>query len=232
MEKWYYAENGQNSGPFTEEEMKIFAQNVLTAETMVYSKEKPERGWVKAADTELSKFFVGNQPREKVSDTTVVTIVLILVLTVFISRALDSLTGQIDATSQPSDPPDSVANTIINNLRALKDAYLLYHTDTGEWLKFGEEAMLDRYTHEPIVSNHRWYEGGRIKITIGEEYYDSSGKSRVNIGAELSPSQSRKWNKELQKTLSEKASEAGLMQTDQDAQSAYRSGLNVYMNVR
>lgn len=117
------------------------------------------------------------------------------------------------------------ATKIKNDLCELKSAYILYYGDREEWPEPGEEASLDLYCDRPIVNGSRF-----AKVAIGKEYYDSSGEPHINIGAELIPD--RKKSKVIQEKLAVLAPEWGLLQYENDNQSRYSSGLNVYINLR
>jgi hypothetical protein len=65
MSDWYYADEDQSYGPFSEDDIrKLFEDGVLMPETYVWSDEpgKSERGWVSAVDTELWRFFYETPP--------------------------------------------------------------------------------------------------------------------------------------------------------------------------
>jgi hypothetical protein len=130
----------------------------------------------------------------------------------------------------PFDGSSEEALFIINDLSKLKDACLLHHKDTGEWLKPGEEEKLDRYYNLPVVNTSpRLY----AKVMIGEEYSNSNGAKRQNIGVELMPG---RYEEEvflnIEKKLIAKAKKSGLLRSENDSESIYRSGANVYINVR
>ncbi|MDR0653547.1 MAG: DUF4339 domain-containing protein [Synergistaceae bacterium] len=58
--KWYYADNGQQYGPFTETKLAGFIKSgVLTPETLVYNAYDVNFGnnWIAAKDTKLANFF-------------------------------------------------------------------------------------------------------------------------------------------------------------------------------
>jgi hypothetical protein len=60
MRSWYYANNGQPCGPFQDNDMReLIKDGLLPPDTLVWNDENGNggRGWVSAAETELSELF-------------------------------------------------------------------------------------------------------------------------------------------------------------------------------
>ena len=65
MSEWYYANNSQSCGPFSEEDFKkLIKGGMVNHDTYVWNSEpgNAERGWERAADTELNTFFNRKSP--------------------------------------------------------------------------------------------------------------------------------------------------------------------------
>jgi type II secretory pathway component PulM len=127
-----------------------------------------------------------------------------------------------------SGPPAShsaIAIRIMNDLRNLKSASLLYYGDNLAWPANADVSKLDKYCDRPIVNAPaRSFElsGGNVgklkyeSVTIGGEYTDNSGTKRANIGFEFSVLDSN--NKDLSasvaKILAGSAKNNGLLNDD------------------
>lgn len=69
MKSWYYTDNGQLCGPFQDNEKGFIKDALLTPDTLVWNNGPGdvERGWVRAAETELFALF--NDHERLVSQT-------------------------------------------------------------------------------------------------------------------------------------------------------------------
>ncbi|MDR0651746.1 MAG: hypothetical protein LBG12_00420 [Synergistaceae bacterium] len=127
------------------------------------------------------------------------------------------------ATENATDSAE--ATKIINDLRNLKSAALLYYGDNLEWPAQEDVLELDEYLDRPLVS------GGRYeRVIIGDEYVDGSGNKRVNIGVELRPGGNGATA--VRKKLASKAEDSGLFGNADSLDYYSGSSLEVYMNMR
>jgi general secretion pathway protein G len=117
------------------------------------------------------------------------------------------------------------ATRIINDLRTLKSAALLYFGDNLKWPTQTDVRELDKYMDSPIVSGDR-YE----RVIIGGEYEDDSGAKRVNIGVELSPGDND--TPGIREKLADEADDIGLLERADSLDNYTGSSLEVYMNMR
>jgi hypothetical protein len=119
------------------------------------------------------------------------------------------------------------ASDIVNDLRNLRGAALMFFADFEEWPLPGQEASLDAYCDRPIVlTKHPRY--ARVMVAVDDESGDAGGQSTHYIGVELTPP-----NREAdsrQKKLALDATHFGLFQSPR-AGDIYKSGLNVYMRM-
>jgi general secretion pathway protein G len=89
------------------------------------------------------------------------------------------------ATGSATDGAE--ATKVINDLRNLKSAALLFYADNNQWPTSANLASLDQYTDRPMVAdsiannNDSRYAG----VQLGTEYQDSQGNWRQNIGVTL-----------------------------------------------
>jgi hypothetical protein len=115
---------------------------------------------------------------------------------------------------------------VINDLRNLKSAALLYYGDHLTWPGSGDEASLDYYTDRPVVnatpSRFGW-------ISIGAEYDDGQGTTRANIGVGLIDGSA---GSGVQKKLAAKAADTGLLGASTGSTTKYTTGTAVWMNMR
>ncbi len=91
---WYYASNGESSGPFSYEEMREFIKSkTVNSETKVWN---GEGDWKKAAETELKEIMRNeNQltppplPASEVSNTFIWIVALIPIIGMFVEVAIE-----------------------------------------------------------------------------------------------------------------------------------------------
>jgi general secretion pathway protein G len=126
------------------------------------------------------------------------------------------------ATGSATDSAE--ATKVINDLRNLKSAALLYYGDTLKWPTGAEVASLDQYSDRPIVkaSPSRY-----VSVKIGSQYTDDDSITRANIGVELKSD-----TVGVQKKLASKAADSGLLGSEQKANVIYTGGTSVWMNMR
>jgi general secretion pathway protein G len=119
------------------------------------------------------------------------------------------------ATSSATDSAE--ATKIINNLRNLKSAALLYYGDNMSWPQKGDQEKLDRYTDRKMSDY----------VSIGT-VYSVDGVERYNIGLRI-PSA----DLSVRKKLAIKAQDSGLLDGEETAD-AYKTTANtvVWMNMR
>ena len=127
------------------------------------------------------------------------------------------------ATGSATDSAE--ATKVINDLRNLKSAALLYFGDNIRWPNTTEVASLDNYSDRPIVGGTR-YAG----VVIGTEYTDSQGVTRTNIGVTLHSNGNGSAG--VQKKLAAKAADTGLLAGASNAATPYSSGTEIWMNMR
>ena len=129
------------------------------------------------------------------------------------------------ATGSATDNAESVK--VINDLRNLKSAALLFYGDTLRWPAGTDVTALNNYSDRPIVNTAS---AGRYSVTIGSEYSDSvTGSVRTNIGITLEGASA---GGGVQKKLAAKAADTGLLASGTSATDAYSSGTQVWMNMR
>jgi general secretion pathway protein G len=121
---------------------------------------------------------------------------------------------------------ETEASQIINDLRTLKSAALLYYGDNLEWPTQEDVQELDKYTDSPIVSGDR-YE----RVIIGGEYNDDGGGERVNIGVKLRPGDTFD-TPGIRQELADMAENAGLLENADSLDNYSGSSPEVYMNMR
>jgi general secretion pathway protein G len=131
------------------------------------------------------------------------------------------------STGSATDLAETVK--VINDLRVLKSAALLYFVDHLEWPTDSEAASLDNYSDRPIVTaNPPRY----ADIVIGTEFTDARGITRTNIGVALITT-SGNGSAGVRKKLALKAIDAGLLGVANNSTTPYAStGTVVYMNMR
>jgi general secretion pathway protein G len=131
------------------------------------------------------------------------------------------------ATGSATDGAE--ATKIVNDLRNLKSAALLYYADTLTWpsTAAADISSLDKYADRPIVNaNPRRY----AAVVIGTTYTDTATQTdRVNIGVTLIGD--KNGTPGIQRKLAAKAVDSGLLAGAQGT-TAYTSGLGVFMNMR
>jgi general secretion pathway protein G len=124
------------------------------------------------------------------------------------------------ATGSATDGAE--ATKIVNDLRNLKSASLLYYGDTGKWPATGDLASLDQYTDRPMIAGGRY-----TAFEVGTEY-TVSGIPRYNIGFQLTSANN---GGGITKKLAAKATDTGLLKNSGGGE-AYDGGTTVYMNMR
>ncbi|MDR1965694.1 MAG: type II secretion system GspH family protein [Synergistaceae bacterium] len=128
------------------------------------------------------------------------------------------------ATGSATDGAE--ATKIVNDLRNLKSAALLFYGDNNVWPTTTTITSLDAYSDRPIImaSPVRY-----TSYTVGAEYTDASGVSRINIGFSLISGGNGSGG--IQRKLAQKASDTGLLQ-NASTEGPYTGGLSVFMNMR
>jgi general secretion pathway protein G len=132
---------------------------------------------------------------------------------------------ELAAAGQNTADDSAEATKIINDLRNLKSAALLYFGDNLAWPTQAEVRELDKYSDRPIVSGDR-YE----RVIIGGEYDDDSGVKRANIGVELRPETNG--TPGIRQKLADRAQDTGLLENADSLDSYSGSSPEVYMNMR
>ena len=129
------------------------------------------------------------------------------------------------AAGQNTAADSAEATRIINDLRNLKSAALLYYGDNLKWPAQDDVLELDKYLDRPIASGDR-YE----RVIIGGEYDDASGNKKANIGVKLRPGSNS--TPAILEKLAGRAADAGLLENADSLDSYGGSSLEVYMNMR
>ena len=131
------------------------------------------------------------------------------------------------ATGSATDGAE--ATKVVNDLRNLKGAALLFYNDEGIWPASGSEKSLDLYSDRPIVqaSPSRY-----ATIKIGADYPDPiSGNSRRNIAVQLVTGKTDTAG--VKKKLATKAADAGLLNLEANPTQVYDGTDSlVWMNMR
>ncbi|MDR0764141.1 MAG: type II secretion system GspH family protein [Synergistaceae bacterium] len=110
------------------------------------------------------------------------------------------------------------ATRIINDLRNLKSAALLYYGDNLKWPTNSDVKSLDQYADRAFTSRYD-------SVVIGGEY-TVDGVTKINIGLVLSDD---KVSPSVQNKLASRAADSGLYGT---GNVVYTSGTTIYMNMR
>jgi general secretion pathway protein G len=131
------------------------------------------------------------------------------------------------ATGSATD--NAEATKVINDLRNLKSAALLYYGDNNTWPTGSQATVLNRYSDRPIVKANASDTVGRYVVTIGGEYTDDGGNYRVNLGVTLEAAAKETG---VQKKLASKAASTGLLSSEKNATAPYSTGTVVWMNMR
>jgi general secretion pathway protein G len=130
------------------------------------------------------------------------------------------------ATGSATDGAE--ATKVVNDLRNLKSAALLFYGDTLKWPATADDVKsLDKYADRPVVgANPPRY----ATVKVGAAYNDSAtGTSRQHIGVTLIASSNGTAG--IQKKLAAKAMDTGLLATESGT-AAYASGLDIWMNMK
>jgi general secretion pathway protein G len=131
------------------------------------------------------------------------------------------LAGMMAATGSATESAE--ATKIINDLRNLKSASLLYYGDNLKWPTQSDAPKLDQYSDRPLVS------GGRYeRVIIGGEY-EIDGVKRANIGVKLPPSMGTLG---VRRKLESKARDASLLNGAQGMAPYKKESMEVFMNMR
>jgi general secretion pathway protein G len=147
-----------------------------------------------------------------------------LVELLIVIRIIAILAGMLlIATGSATDSAE--ATKIINDLRNVKSAALLYYGDNLEWPDNAAVGSLDRYADRSFTD--------RYTVAIGSEFTETLGGvtvTRVRIG--LAPKKTI--TSGIATKLTSKARDAGLYGTAEGASdsSLYTGGAMVYMNMR
>jgi general secretion pathway protein G len=130
------------------------------------------------------------------------------------------------ATGSATDGAEAIK--IVNDLRNLKSAALLYYADNMRWPMKGQEASLDQYTDRPVVSNRARY----VSVVIGDQYPDPTTQTiRYNIGVQLDAN--KNGTPGVQRKLQAKAVDTGLLSDEKNATNPYIFGSDwVWVNMR
>jgi general secretion pathway protein G len=123
---------------------------------------------------------------------------------------------------------------IINDLRSLKGAALLYYVDYRKWPTDAQKASLDIYTDRQVISlvmagdPNRRYDA----ISIGANYTDSlTGAEKANIGVTLMPTGNG--TEGVRKKLENRALQSGLLRSATSGSDVYTaSGMEVWVNMK
>ncbi|MDR1481099.1 MAG: hypothetical protein LBI74_00565 [Synergistaceae bacterium] len=131
----------------------------------------------------------------------------------------------VTQSDRPAEPED-----IINDLRSLKSASLLFYVDFGTWPSPGQETSLDAYLDRPMVlaDPPRYSSVTLINGVRGSES-QSELYVRVELILERYRNRSNIWQG-VQEYLARRANAAGLLQQPISSD-VYKSGLNVYMRM-
>jgi hypothetical protein len=150
------------------------------------------------------------------------------VLRIFGWMVFLSMVGFIAALGVLSRSSGSAYNAtdIINDLRNLRSAGLLFYADFGAYPSPGQEASLDVYLDRPIVSAER---PRYAKVMLAEKSGDADRPRELYIGVELIPE--KNGSKGPQQRLASRAAEIKLYQGPASGD-IYKSGLSVYMRMR
>jgi general secretion pathway protein G len=118
------------------------------------------------------------------------------------------------------------AAKIVNDLRNLKSAALLYYGDNYRWPADADKGSLDMYTDRPVVNSTRYK-----SVMIGTDYLDArSGVQRANIGVLLDTASNG--TPGVQKKLETKAENSGLLKDGSTSDPYVAGGAEVWMNMR
>jgi hypothetical protein len=116
------------------------------------------------------------------------------------------------------------ATKIINDLRNLRSATLLFYEEFGTWPSPEQGASLDAYSDRPMVlAKPPRY----AKVILAEKLGDANGPPELYIGVVLTPYFGVK---NIQEKLAKRASDSGLFQGPVSGD-VYKSGLSVYMRI-
>jgi hypothetical protein len=116
---------------------------------------------------------------------------------------------------------------IVNELRALRGAALMFRIDHGRLPLPGEEASLDFYLDKPLVASQRY-----AKVMFSDGLSDDTAPFRLYVGVKLIPENNGRI--EVQKELASAAEKVGILDEASSGgkkTSPYKSGLNVYMEI-
>ena len=152
------------------------------------------------------------------------TLVELLIVIVIISILAGMM---LLAAGSATDNAEAVK--VVNDLRSLKSAALLFYSDHLKWPAAGSEAALNNYSDRPIVSDGT---AGRYEVTIGAAFPDPNNAdiSRTNIGIRLTGAAQ---SDGVKHKLVSKARETGLLNAEQDAVTFYDGSTDtVWMNMR
>lgn len=151
------------------------------------------------------------EKRRRTSGFTLVELLIVIMIIAILAGMMLLATG--------AALDNAKATRVINDMRDLKSAALLYYADNSRWPATGEEASLDHYYDRPLVAGNTY-----ASVTIGDWYDDN----RVNIGIELTNDNG---TDSIQRKLAAKAVDAGLLAND-TSDTVYTTGKNVWMNLR
>jgi len=136
---------------------------------------------------------------------------------------VDLVMLNLGATESAND--NAEATKIINDLRNLKAACLLFYGDNLRWPAQDDLEELDNFMDRPIVASGR-YE----KAIIGPEYEDAAGNKRANVGLALRPENNGaagiRWK------LAARARDTGLLNGEDNMEPYEVDSMTVYMNMR
>jgi hypothetical protein len=117
---------------------------------------------------------------------------------------------------------------IINDLRTLCGATIMFYKEFKTWPSPGQEASLDAYCDRPMVFNEspRY---AKVMLAVGSGDANTNDTRELYVGVELIPK--RNGMKGIQKKLAGNAPRNGLLQQPVSGD-IYKSGLRVYMQMR
>ncbi|MDR1133717.1 MAG: hypothetical protein LBL05_06105 [Synergistaceae bacterium] len=128
--------------------------------------------------------------------------------------------------ARPSSSNTGAESTkIINDLRNLRSAVLLFYGDLKTLPLPGQEASLDAYLDRPIVLANP---PRHAKVMLVDKSDDADGPPELYIGVELIPQ--KNGGAGIQKKLAARADDAKLLQQPASGE-IYQSGLIAYMQV-
>ena len=124
---------------------------------------------------------------------------------------------------------DAAADTaeaaeIVNDLRNLKSACLLFYADNDRWPSEDDLDDLDIYMAEPILDSGRYED-----VILGPEYLDEYGTARINIGVTLDDDEVTEG---VRGKLETRARSVGLLNGEDSMEPYEMDSMTVFINMR